>query len=66
LDGQFRLRVAGPKYLPNGRSWDFAAGAQTVVGNQHFFGAFTFGPSTMGVLTRAVGVVGMLALGGTI
>jgi hypothetical protein len=65
LDGQFRVRVAGPKYLPNGRIWDFAAGAQTVVGNQNFFGAFTFGPSTTGVLTNNIGVTGMLALGGT-
>lgn len=65
LDAQFRVRVAGPRYLPNGRIWDFAAGAQTVVGNQSFFGAFTFGPSTTGVLTENVGVTGMLALGGT-
>jgi len=65
LDSQFRVRVAGPKYLPNGRIWDFAAGAQTVVGNQSFFGAFTFGPSTTGVLTNDIGVTGMLALGGT-
>jgi hypothetical protein len=65
LDGQFRVRVAGPKYLPSGRIWDFAAGAQTVVGNQNFFGAFTFGPSTQGVLTDAIGVTGVLAVGGT-
>ena len=65
LDGQARLRVSGPKYLPNGRVWDFAAGSQIIVGDQRFFGAFTVGPSTMGVLTDAVGVAGILTLGGT-
>jgi hypothetical protein len=65
VDGQFRLRVGGPKYLPNGRIWDFAACLQSIVGNQNLFGAMTFGPSTMGLLTDHVGLVGMLALGGT-
>jgi hypothetical protein len=65
LDGQARLRLDGPKYLPNGRTWDFAAGAQTVVGFQNFFGSFTVGPSTMGLTSKSVGVLAFLAVGGT-
>ena len=40
-------------------------GVPTIVGDQHLFGAATFGPSTVGLLTNHIGVVGMLALGGT-
>lgn len=64
VDGQVRFRLAGPKYLPNGRTWDFASGVQTMVGGPHFFGAFTAGPSTMGVLTDNVGVTALLSAGG--
>lgn len=65
MDGQARLRIGRPKYLPNGRIWDFAAGAQVLLGNADFFGAFTAGPSTMGVLTDAIGATAILSLGGS-
>lgn len=66
LDGQTRVRVAGPQYLPNGRIWDFAAGGQVMVGAEHFFGAFTVGPSTMGLTTDSIGITAMLSAGGAI
>lgn len=66
MDGQVRLRVAGPKYLPNGRTWDFVSAAQILVGDGHFFGAFTAGPTTMGLISDSVGVTAMLSAGGAI
>jgi hypothetical protein len=65
LDGQTRFRLAGPKYLPNGRTWDFAAGPQVLVGSDHFYGSFTTGPSTMGLTSDSVGATALLAFGGT-
>ena len=65
LDSQGRVRVSGPKFLPNGRTWDFAAGTQVMVAASHFFGAFTAGPTTMGLTSHAVGASAMLSLGGT-
>lgn len=64
IDGQTRVRVAGPKTLPNGRIWDFAAGPQVLVGASHFFGSLTAGPTTMGLVTDAIGFSAMLSLGG--
>lgn len=64
VDGQTRVRVAGPKTLPNGRIWDFTAGPQVLVGKSHFFGSFTAGPTTMGLVTDAVGFSAMLSVGG--
>jgi hypothetical protein len=66
VDGQARLRLAGPKYLPNGRIWDFAAGPQITVGQSHFFGAFTCGPATMGLVSDTVGVTAVLSAGGAL
>jgi hypothetical protein len=66
IDGQTRIRIAGPKYLPNGRIWDFAAGAQAMVGPSHFFGAFTAGPTTMGLTSDAVGFTAILSAGGAL
>jgi hypothetical protein len=66
LDGQVRFRVAGPKYLPNGRTWDFVAASQLMVGSSNFFGAFTAGPTTMGVQSEAVGGTAVLSFGGSI
>jgi hypothetical protein len=65
VDGQARLRVAGPRTLPNGRTWDFAAGAQALVGSRLFFGALTLGPTTTGTLTDAVGWHALLSIGGS-
>ena len=55
VDGQARVRLAGPKYLPNGQIWDFAAGPQIVIGSKRFYGALTGGPATMGLLSPNVG-----------
>jgi hypothetical protein len=65
IDGQVRVRVGGPKYLPNGRTWDFAAGPQLVIGSGSFYGALTAGPTTEGLLTNAVGFTSVLSFGGT-
>ncbi|HEX5101664.1 MAG TPA: hypothetical protein VFV94_19265 [Polyangiaceae bacterium] len=66
VDGQARVRLAGPKYLPNGRIWDFAAGPQVSVGTKHFFGAFTAGPATMGLVSDNVGFNAILSAGGAL
>jgi hypothetical protein len=65
LDAEARLRVSGPRTLPNGRSWDFAAGPQLLVGSGSFFAVLTAGPSTLGLLSQNVGFTSMLGLGGT-
>jgi hypothetical protein len=65
VDGQARLRVAGPRTLPNGRTWDFAAGAQALLGSRLFFGALTVGPTTTGTLTDAVGWHCLMSIGGS-
>jgi hypothetical protein len=65
VDGQGRYRLAGTKKLLNGSSYDFAGGPQVAVGSGAFFGAFTFGPTTMGVSnTHAVGGTAILSLCG--
>jgi hypothetical protein len=63
LDGQVRARVAGPRVLPNGRSWDFAAGPQATVAWNRFYGSMTAGPSTVGLVSRNVGWSAMLSVG---
>jgi hypothetical protein len=65
IDGQIRVRVGGPKYLPNGRIWDFTAGPQLVLGSGHFYGALTAGPATFGLLGHSVGFSSVLTIGGT-
>ncbi len=65
VDGQARLRVGGPRTLPNGRTWDAAAGTQVVVGTSGLFGSFTAGPATQGLVSTSVGMLAMLAVGGT-
>jgi hypothetical protein len=64
VDSQARVRVAGPKVLPNGRIWDVAAGPQLLVGSQRFFGALTGGPTTIGLLSEHVGWQTVLTVGG--
>lgn len=59
--GRYRLRGSAP--LPGGRDWDAFGGAQVCAQSTHFFGAFTFGPSTIGI-ERGVGWQGMLTAGG--
>ncbi|HKQ69338.1 MAG TPA: hypothetical protein VJT73_08365 [Polyangiaceae bacterium] len=66
LDGQARVRVRGPRLLPNGRTWDFAVGPQVMACFAHWFGAFTAGPTTMGLISKNVGGVAMLSVGGTV
>jgi hypothetical protein len=67
IDGQGRYRLSGSKNLPNGATWDAVGGPQILVGTDHFFGALTGGPTTMGVTSS--GVVGwtlVASLGGAI
>jgi hypothetical protein len=65
VDGQARLRVSGPRSLPNGRSWDFAAGPQFLVGSAGFFAVLSAGPATMGLLSNNLGFTSTLGIGGT-
>ncbi len=65
FDGQTRVRLNGPRYLPNGRIWDFAAGPQAILGSKNFFGALTGGPATMGLLSDRVGWNVIASIGGT-
>ncbi len=64
-DGQARFRLAGPKYLPNKKTWDFSAGPQLQIGSKHFFGALTAGPATMGLFSEKVGWNAMVSVGGS-
>ncbi len=65
VDGQTRVRLAGPKYLPNGQIWDFAAGPQIVIGSRRFYGALTGGPATMGLVSANVGWTVVASVGGS-
>jgi hypothetical protein len=65
FDSQARVRLNGPRYLPNGRVWDFAAGPQAIVGAGPFFGALTAGPTTMGLLSDRLGWNAIASVGGT-
>jgi hypothetical protein len=65
LDAQGRLRLSGPRALPNGRTWDFAAGPQLLVGSGSFFAVLTAGPATTGLLSRDIGFTSVLGIGGT-
>jgi hypothetical protein len=65
VDSQARIRLNGPRYLPNGRVWDFAAGPQAVLGKNGFFGAVTAGPATMGLLSDRLGWNAIASVGGT-
>jgi hypothetical protein len=65
FDGQIRQRLAGPRYLTNGRTWDVAAGPQLIVQRGSLFGALTTGPSTVGMLNENIGFFGTLAVGAT-
>jgi hypothetical protein len=65
IDSEGRVRVSGPKYLPNGRVWDFAAGAQLLFGSNQFFAVLTAGPATMGLIGPNVGFTSVLGFGGT-
>jgi hypothetical protein len=63
IDGQVRARAAGPRLLANGRTWDFAAGPQAAWSWDRWYGSFTAGPTTMGLVSRNVGWVATLAIG---
>jgi hypothetical protein len=63
FDGQVRARIAGPRVLPNGRTWDFAAGPQAMVAWDRWFGSVTAGPATTGLVSRNVGWLAMLSVG---
>ncbi len=64
LDGQARLRLSGPRYLPSGRTWDFASGLQGLARRKNFFLSMTAGPATAGMTTSSVGWVFMTSVGG--
>jgi hypothetical protein len=64
VDGQARARVAGPRVLPNGRTWDVAGGAQLLLGSASWYGAITAGPTTAGVTTKSVGFSAIVSFGG--
>lgn len=65
MDGQVRARLNGPRYLPNGRIWDFAFGPQAIVGSKSFFGSLTGGPATVGLISDRVGWNVIASVGGT-
>lgn len=64
IDGQARYRLSGVNKLPGNRNGDFAAGPQVLVGSSHFFGSFTSGAATMGVVNQ-VGWTSILSIGGS-
>jgi len=49
-EGRGRYRLAGEVDLPGGRSWDAFGGAQLFAFYDHYFGAVTVGPSTVGMV----------------
>jgi hypothetical protein len=63
IDSQLRARVAGPRYLPNGRTWDFAAGPQAITTWDHFYASLIAGPATTGLVSRSIGWTAMLSVG---
>jgi hypothetical protein len=63
FDGQVRARVAGPRLLPNGRTWDFAAGPQAIFAMDRWYGSVTAGPATTGLVSSSVGWLAMLSVG---
>jgi hypothetical protein len=64
IDGQVRARLAGPRYLANGRTWDFVAGPQGAFSWRQFYGALTAGPTTMALVTKNVGWSAIVSVGG--
>jgi hypothetical protein len=65
VDSQARLRLAGPRLLPNKRTYDWSAGPQLLVGSRTFFGALTSGPTTVGLVSDRVGWNAILSIGGS-
>jgi hypothetical protein len=63
FDSQARFRLHGPRYLPNGKTWDFSVGPQAIVGLGRFYVATTAGPTTTGLLTDHVGWNAMISFG---
>jgi hypothetical protein len=64
VDSQMRYRLSGDKKLPGNRDGDFAAGPQVIVGSSNFFGSFTSGAATMGIVNQ-VGWTSILSIGGS-
>ncbi len=64
IDGQVRARLAGPRYLANGRTWDFVAGPQGTFSWGQFYGALTAGPTTTALVTKNIGWSAILTVGG--
>jgi hypothetical protein len=64
IDGQVRGRAHGTELLAGGRTADFQAGPQLLVGLGHFYTTLTAGPSTTGV-GNGVGFTTIAAVGGT-
>jgi hypothetical protein len=61
VDSQLRVRATGPRVL--GRTWDFVAGPQVVVGTRSFYASLTSGPTTVGI-ADGVGWSGLVSVGG--
>jgi hypothetical protein len=65
IDGQLRVRVAGPRALANRSSNDWVVGPQVTLGAGRFFGTLLAGPTTTGTLSANVGTVVTVAVGAT-
>ncbi|HTA91566.1 MAG TPA: hypothetical protein VK745_18410 [Polyangiaceae bacterium] len=48
-ESRVRYRLAGRAELPGNRNWDAFGGAQALAAADHYFGAVTGGPSTVGI-----------------
>jgi hypothetical protein len=51
-EGRIRYRLTGKTELPGNRAWDGFGGAQVLAFADHYFGAVTGGPSTVGISDR--------------
>jgi hypothetical protein len=51
-EGRVRYRLTGKTQLPGNRAWDGFGGAQVLAFADHYFGAVTGGPSTVGISDR--------------
>lgn len=65
VDGQARHRLSGHYRLPGHRLGDFVVGPQTIIGSRYFYGAFTAGPTSMGITDgdRSIGFSALITIG---
>jgi hypothetical protein len=62
-EGRGRYRLSGTAKLPGNRAWDAFGGAQLMAFADHYFGAVTAGPSTVGI-SDSIGWSIILNVGG--